>query len=221
MNFFLKYNYLYDPMRYRILEIQLQTFLILQQFCTYLEFRGEKFLNTFIVTNVNDCSNLLSYGATFRMGILLPNYPEENVVKGDKVPNLRKVNEGRTGNSTAHGMLHVHSTVSSIPTQGMVQHMVCCMYTARYLLYQHREWYSKQYTRQYIQHLPDPAGHPEKMKSCTVPVQFQYSAHSARDRNSFQDHHTLCTSNDSKAGRFSTCTCKYFMEWTSSTLYTS
>ena len=65
------------------------------------------------------------------------------------------------------------------------------------------------------------------MKSPTVPVQFQYGSHSARDENSFQDHHTLCTSNDSynsKAGRFSTSTCtasaKYFMEWTSSTLCT-
>ena len=76
------------------------------QFHTYLEFRGEKYLNTFIVTNVNDCPNLLSYGATFRMGILLPNYPEENVVKGDNVPNFSKVNTGRTGNDTAHGTLH-------------------------------------------------------------------------------------------------------------------
>ena len=48
---------------------------ILGQFCTYLEFRGEKYLNTFIVTNANDCLNLLSYGATFRMGVLLHNYP--------------------------------------------------------------------------------------------------------------------------------------------------
>ena len=56
---------------------------ILGQFCTYLQFRGKKYLNTFIVTNTNDCSNLLSHGATFRMGVLLPNYPEENVVKGE------------------------------------------------------------------------------------------------------------------------------------------
>ena len=63
------------------------------QFCTYLEFRGEKYLNTFIVTNANDCPNLLSYGATFRMGVLLPNYPEENIVKGKNVPNF-KVNTG-------------------------------------------------------------------------------------------------------------------------------
>ena len=66
---------------------------ILGQFCTYLEFRGEKYLNTFIVTNMNDCPNLLSYGATFRMGLLLTNYPEENIVKGENVPNF-KVNTG-------------------------------------------------------------------------------------------------------------------------------
>ena len=48
---------------------------VLGQFHTYLEFRGEKYLNTFIVTNANDCPNLLSHVATFRMGVLLPNYP--------------------------------------------------------------------------------------------------------------------------------------------------
>ena len=62
---------------------------ILGQFCTYLQFRGKKYLNTFIVTNANDCPNLLSHGATFRMGVLIPNYPEENVVEGDKVPNFK------------------------------------------------------------------------------------------------------------------------------------
>ena len=56
---------------------------ILGQFRTYLQFRGEKYLTTFIVTNANDCPNLLSHGATFRMGVLLPNYLEENVVKGE------------------------------------------------------------------------------------------------------------------------------------------
>ena len=66
---------------------------ILGQFHTYLEFCGEKYLNTFLVTNVNDCPNLLSYGATFRMGVLLPNYPEENIVKGENVPNF-KMNTG-------------------------------------------------------------------------------------------------------------------------------
>ena len=65
---------------------------ILDQFRTYLQFRGEKYLNTFIVTNANDCPNLLSHGATFRMGVLLPNYLEENVVKsacGGNVPNFK------------------------------------------------------------------------------------------------------------------------------------
>ena len=54
---------------------------ILGQFRTYLKFRGRKYLNTFIVTNTNDCPNILSHGAIFRMGILVPNYPEENMVK--------------------------------------------------------------------------------------------------------------------------------------------
>ena len=58
---------------------------ILGQFHTYLQFRGRKYLNTFIVTNANDCPNILSHGAIFRMGILVPNYLKENVVKlGDK-----------------------------------------------------------------------------------------------------------------------------------------
>ena len=58
---------------------------ILGQFHTYLQFRGRKYLNTFIVTNANDCPNILSHEATFRMGVLVPNYLEENVVKqGDK-----------------------------------------------------------------------------------------------------------------------------------------
>ena len=50
------------------------------------QFRGKQYLNTFIVTNANDCPSLLSYGATFRMGVLLPNYPEENVVRRENVP---------------------------------------------------------------------------------------------------------------------------------------
>ena len=73
--------------------------LILGQFCTYLQFRGGKYLNTFIITNANDCSNLLSYGATFRIGVLLPNYPEENVVRGENVPNFKiDTSEGTSSN---------------------------------------------------------------------------------------------------------------------------
>ena len=54
---------------------------ILGQFRTYLKFRGRKYLNTFIVTNANDCPNILSHGAIFKMGILVPNYPKENMVR--------------------------------------------------------------------------------------------------------------------------------------------
>ena len=62
---------------------------ILGQFRTYLELRGVKYLNTLIVTNANDCPNLLSYGATYRMGVLFPNYPEGNIVKGENVLNFK------------------------------------------------------------------------------------------------------------------------------------
>ena len=82
---------------------------ILEQFHTYLEFRGEKYLNTFIVTNVNDCPNLLSYGTTFRMGVLLPSYPEENIVKGENVPNF-KVNTG-----TSDGTSNVFQILQDLP----------------------------------------------------------------------------------------------------------
>ena len=66
-----------------------------------------------MVTNANDCPNFLSHGATFRMGVLFPNYPEENVVKGDNMPNFNKMNGGRTGNGTAHGMQNGISYVNT------------------------------------------------------------------------------------------------------------
>ena len=65
---------------------------ILGQFRTFLKFRGRKYLNTFIVTNANDCPNILSHGAIFRMGILVPNYPEENMVR------LEELKEAGTSN---------------------------------------------------------------------------------------------------------------------------
>ena len=53
---------------------------ILGQFCIYLEFMGEKYLNTFIVTDANDCPNLLSHGDTFM------------VIEGENVPHFSKMN---------------------------------------------------------------------------------------------------------------------------------
>ena len=81
---------------------------ILGQFHTYLQFRGEKYWNTFIVTN--GCPNLLSHGATFRMGVLLPNYPEENVVKGENVPNFKF----NTSTSTTTGTSNVFQILQDL-----------------------------------------------------------------------------------------------------------
>ena len=82
---------------------------ILGQFCTYLQFRGQKYLNTFIVTNANDCPNLLSHGATFRMGVLLPNYPEENVVKscGENVLNFKYSTSTGTSTGTSSNVFQI------------------------------------------------------------------------------------------------------------------
>ena len=101
---------------------------ILGQFHTYLQFRGEKYLNIFIVTNANDCPNLLSYGATSRMGVLLPNYPEENVVKGESVPNFKiKTSKGASSNvfqilqdlqlKQYEGQYHSSTIPSTMPKQ--------------------------------------------------------------------------------------------------------
>ena len=82
---------------------------ILGRFCTYLQFRGEKYLDTFIVTNANDCPNLLSHGATFRMDLLLPNYPEENVVKGcgESVPNFKFSTSTSTSTGTSSNIFQI------------------------------------------------------------------------------------------------------------------
>ena len=80
---------------------------ILGQFCTYLLFRGEKYLNIFIVTNANDCPNLLSHGATFRMGVLLPNYLEENVVKGENMPNFKFGTSASTSTGTLSNVFQI------------------------------------------------------------------------------------------------------------------
>ena len=82
---------------------------LMGQFRTYLQFRGEKYLNTFIVTNANDCPDLLSHGATFRMGVLLPNYPEENVVKscGENVPNFKCNTSTGTSTGTSSNVFQI------------------------------------------------------------------------------------------------------------------
>ena len=87
---------LYAPTRYKILETQLQTF---QYWDSSIPTCSLGVKSTFIVTNANDCPSVLSYGATFRMSVLLPNYPEENVVRGENVPNFKvNTSEGTSSN---------------------------------------------------------------------------------------------------------------------------
>ena len=87
---------------------------ILGQFCTYLEFRGEKYLNTLNKTNANDCTNILIHGATFRMSVPIPNYPKDIVVKGENVPHFSKMSESNTRNSTSNGTSNSTLNVSQI-----------------------------------------------------------------------------------------------------------
>ena len=52
------------------------------------------------------------------MGVLLPNYPEENVVKRGNVSNFSKMNGDRTRNGTAHGTSHgMQSGISYVNTR--------------------------------------------------------------------------------------------------------
>ena len=67
-------------------------------------------MNTFIVTNANDCPNLLSHGATLRMGVLLPNYTEENVVKsacGENGPNFKYSTSTGTSTVTSSNVFQI------------------------------------------------------------------------------------------------------------------
>ena len=64
---------------------------VLGHFQAYLLFKGEKHENTFIVTDANDCPNLLSHDAAFWMGVLKPNYPRSMLVDGEQVPHCGKM----------------------------------------------------------------------------------------------------------------------------------
>ena len=64
---------------------------ILGQFHTYLEFRGEKYLNTFIVTNVNDCP--IYSVMVLLLGWVYCFLITQRIVKGENVPNF-KMNTG-------------------------------------------------------------------------------------------------------------------------------
>ena len=93
------------------------------QFCTYLQFSGEKYLNTFIVTDANDCPNLLSHGATFRMGVLLPNYPKDMVGEEENVPHFSKMSGDKM--MVPNGPLHVFQILGDIQKCQQAVHNQC------------------------------------------------------------------------------------------------
>ena len=96
---------------------------ILGQFHSYLEIRGEKYLNTFIVTDANDCPNLLSHAATFRMGVLLPNYPKDMVIEGENVPHFSKMSGDKM--RPPNGSLDVFQILGDIQKQQQAVHSQC------------------------------------------------------------------------------------------------
>ena len=96
---------------------------ILGQFCTYLQFRGEKYLNTFIVTDASDCPNLLSHGTTFRMGVLLPNYPKDMVIEGENVPHFSKMSGDKM--EAPNGPSNVFQILGDIRKQQQAVHSQC------------------------------------------------------------------------------------------------
>ena len=131
---------------------------ILGQFHTYLQFRGEKYLNTFIVTNANDCPNLLSHGAAFRMGVLLPNYTEENVVKacGENVPNFKYSISTGTSTGTSSNVFQILQDLWLNSTRRIIQ--IHCKMSLEHLIPVHTVLPVQQHSRQL---LSGPADHPQ------------------------------------------------------------
>ena len=168
---------------------------ILGQFCTYLQSRGEKYLNTFIVTNTNNCPNLLSHGTTFRMGVLLPNYPEENVVKGENVPNFK-------------------SNTSTGTTTGTSSNVFQILQDLQLKQYQESHPDSMQIESR-TSHTSTHSTFTENMANLTT--SFRTTTHQSyywkneygTTNNFFQDHHTH-QSYDWKTGQSSTSTSRYF-----------
>ena len=76
-----------------------------------------------MVTNANDCPNLLSYGATFRMGVLLPNHPQDIVVKGENVPHFSKMNRDKM--RAPNGPSNVFQILDDIQKQQQAIHSQC------------------------------------------------------------------------------------------------
>ena len=118
---------------------------ILEQFHAYLAFRGVKYLNTFIVTDANDCPNLLSHGATFRMGVLIPNYTQDMVVQGTNVPHFSKMSGDMSGSKSP---LNVFQILGDIRKQ------------AQYTMYSQCNENGTFSTHTWFHSFQDPGPHP-------------------------------------------------------------
>ena len=114
-----------------------------------------KYLNTFIVTNANDCSNLLSYGATFRIGALLPNYPKENIMKGENAPNF-KMNTG-----TSDGTSNIFQILQDLQ-QKQYQYNPN---SAQYGAYNEYRWHSQRLL----------SGPPHQLQQQNRSIQYRYT----------------------------------------------
>ena len=174
-----------------------------------LAVRGEKYLNTFIVTNANDCPNLLIHGATFRMGVLLPNYPEENVVKGENVPNF-KIN---TSKGTSSNVFQILQDLQL--KQYKDQYSSSTMHTD---LEKVSSTVPKQYKGPYPSStMPSTTPHPYEgqyhsstMHTASGKLSITVQ-HMAQLTTSFRTTTPSTAMNDNITGQFSTCTSRNFM----------
>ena len=60
-----------------------------------------------LTTDISILGRFHSHGATFRMGVLLPNYLEENVVKGEYVPNFKFGTSAGTSTGTSSNVFQI------------------------------------------------------------------------------------------------------------------
>ena len=83
----------------------------------------KKYLNTFIVTDANDCPNFLSHGATFRMVVLIPNYHKDMVIEGENVPHFSKMS--RDKKRSPNGPSNVFQILGDIQKGQQAVHSQC------------------------------------------------------------------------------------------------
>ena len=122
------FNELFPEVQLSVCPHEVQNFINSVHFYTetipfLLGVQGWKYLNTFIVTDANDCPNLLSHGTTFRMGVLIPNYPRNMVIQGENVPHLSKMSGDKI--RAPNGPLNVFQILGDIQKWQQAIHSQC------------------------------------------------------------------------------------------------